>query len=1048
MRGGIELAPLLTRIRVDIDGFKDDMDKAAIIGKTEANKISDNLSDVTRTGEKLAKMGEKLTAGVTVPILGAAAATGKMAIDFESSFAKVSTLLDENVVDFQEYKDELLDASSETKVAVDEFSESVYSSISAGVDQTKAIGFTTDAMKLAKGGFTDGAKAVDVLTTAINGYNLKAEDASRISDLLITTQNLGKTTVDELASSMGTVIPVASSVNFGIEELSASYAQLTKNGIATAESGTYMKAMLSELGKSGSVADKTLRSLTKKGFAELKAEGTPTVKILQMLSDAAEKDGKTLKDMFGSVEAGSAALVLAKNDGAEYAEMLTGMEKSAGATQAAFEKMDATPAEKMAGAMNELRNAGVKFGAAFVPVVEKGADVISGLADKFSGLSDEQRENILRWGALLVAVGPVLTLTGKGITAVTAITSQIGGLSAAIGATGGASGLIGGLSGLTGISVPLAGILAGVGAGLYAIHEGAEFVNGTVLDTAEDMGILEKAFAKLNGVTVYTRAELQELGYIHKDFAENISEEFQNAVIESTRTLQDFDAFMREINFDGVLTKEESDEFSSRVDGICQSAIDTINSRREEATGGIAEMFTLDDGTISESEQKVLDYLGSTYDSSTKRVSEIMGAIHAIQENAYANYGKLRDEDIADINAYLQEVKQLELESLGSTNEEILYAKNEFAARVSTMDLESASKLLQDKAAIRDEEIVKIKASYDTNLQLLQEKLNEATGEEKKGLEEQIAAHEKAREEKIQQQNQLYEEYIGIIQEKNPEILGEINTLNGEILSNQDRTSKSSLEDVKARYEGIDQVTESGMYRMYNSVKGINEDVVVNVDQTSGQIIGMYNEAAGTTAGFTEKIALDTVRMAEDYDNSTRIINDAQIAYVDEAGNVYDVTGENIGQVDDFSVSIDEATGSIETLNGTPVKIVSNAPSAKGEMDALKSSIDSIDRNVDIYVTTHYGAITSGAAGAAANIIRSHNYNGLDYVPFDGYTATLHKGERVLTEKENRALSSGGFASIDYDKLAKAVKSAMTGIGVYYDSREIGRVYNELAGGR
>ena len=83
---------------------------------------------------------------------------------------------------------------------------------------------------------------------------------------MITTQNLGKTTVDELASSMGTVIPVANASNFSIEELSASYAQLTKNGVATAESGTYLKAMLSELSKSGSIADITLRDLTGKGL--------------------------------------------------------------------------------------------------------------------------------------------------------------------------------------------------------------------------------------------------------------------------------------------------------------------------------------------------------------------------------------------------------------------------------------------------------------------------------------------------------------------------------------------------------------------------------------------------------------------------------------------------------------------------------------------------------------------------------------------------------------------------------------------------------------
>lgn len=99
---------------------------------------------------------------------------------------------------------------------------------------------------------------------------------------------------------MGKVIPIANSVNFGMDELSASYAQLTKNGIATAESGTYLKQMLSELGKTGSDADKALREMTGKGFADLKKEGVATADILNMMSRYAEQNDMTLKDMFGS----------------------------------------------------------------------------------------------------------------------------------------------------------------------------------------------------------------------------------------------------------------------------------------------------------------------------------------------------------------------------------------------------------------------------------------------------------------------------------------------------------------------------------------------------------------------------------------------------------------------------------------------------------------------------------------------------------------------------------------------------------------------------
>ena len=142
MAGGIKLAPLLTEIKVDIENFKSDMEKAAAIGTSEAKRISQEMETTAKVGEKFSKAGDLLTKGLTLPIVGVGAATTKMAVDFESSFAKVSTLLDSNVVDFAQYKNELLNASSETKVAVDEFSEAVYSSISAGVDQKEAIQFT------------------------------------------------------------------------------------------------------------------------------------------------------------------------------------------------------------------------------------------------------------------------------------------------------------------------------------------------------------------------------------------------------------------------------------------------------------------------------------------------------------------------------------------------------------------------------------------------------------------------------------------------------------------------------------------------------------------------------------------------------------------------------------------------------------------------------------------------------------------------------------------------------------------------------------------
>ena len=156
----------------------------------------------------------------------------------------------------------MIDISNRTGVAFADLAESMYSALSAGVDQENVLEFVDNSVKLAKGGFTETATAIDVVTTAINAYHMEMEDATHIQDVLITTQNKGKTTVDELASSMGKIIPTAQSVNVEFDQLGAMFATVTANGVATAEATTYLNGMINELGSSGSTAEKALMAAT------------------------------------------------------------------------------------------------------------------------------------------------------------------------------------------------------------------------------------------------------------------------------------------------------------------------------------------------------------------------------------------------------------------------------------------------------------------------------------------------------------------------------------------------------------------------------------------------------------------------------------------------------------------------------------------------------------------------------------------------------------------------------------------------------------------
>lgn len=1054
-KGMLKLAPLMTEIKVDISNFKSDMEKAGAIGSSEARKISKELETTTKIGESLSKTGSLLTKGLTLPLIGAGTATTKMAVDFESSFAKVSTLLDDNVVDFGQYKEQLLDASSESKVAVDEFSEAVYQSISAGVDQTKAIGFTTEAIKLAKGGFTDGAKSVDVLTTAINGYNLKTEDATRISDLLITTQNLGKTTVDELASSMGAVIPVAASVNFDITELSASYAQLTKNGIATAESGTYLKAMLSELGKSGTATDLALRELTGKGFADLKKEGTSTSEILSMLTQYAAENDKTLKDMFGSVEAGSAALVLAKGSGQEYNDMLSAMGNSVGATQKAFEKIDATPAEQLKGALNELRNEGVRLGAMFVPVIEKTADIVGDVADAFSNLSDEQQDNIIKWGMVLVATGPALKVVGGGVTTFTKLASAVGGVSkglktfgtaqtAAATAAKGASavighaGLTGSMVGLLGTLAPVAAGAAVVGTGIYAIHENSQLMNRSVTDAKEDLSLMEEMLAKLNGTEVKTKEELEKLNLVTKDYGDTLSEEFVNNMDKAREKMVDFNTYLTGISLDGVVSAEESNELISRVESMCNETITVIQSKKDEAQKNLRELFIAEDGVIDESEQQVLNTLSESYDAQQQAVQEHLNAINAIKQAATEQNNQLTEAQIQELSQHYEKVAQIQLQTNAETKEELLAAEKDFQNQIATMNADQASELLKKKAKERDEEIKLIKEKYDDGISQLKLYMETADETEKQMYQKQIDNLEASKEKAIQTEQDKYEKYYNMALDSNKNLEGVINKYNGKILTNQEIENKKILDEMKVAYDGIGSITKSGCYYMYNTVAGRYEQVAIKVDEKTGDIVAMHSNLSYKTGSAWKEIGESAEKMAQKEDAAFQLVAGSHIKYDETSNMVIDSATGIKYALEEVTEATDGTREGILNINGTPYNITVNKDGTIAALEEIEAKADSIvgSPRVIEFVPQYLSA----GDRIGLQLGKSH-YNGLDNVPYDGYQAVLHKGERVLTAEENQAYERN--AEIDYRKMEQCMRSAVRELSLKVGERQIGRVIDQ-----
>ena len=292
-----------------------------------------------------------LTAGVT--------AAYKFGTAFETSLAKVSTIADTTVKSVSEISDEVLALSNDTGVAGTEINEALYQAISAGAETETAMQLVDVAVKSAKAGFTDTATAVDGLTSVLNTYQMATTDADELANKFLITQNLGKTTFDELAASIGRVAPTASSAGIPVEELLSSVAALTAQGINTAESMSGLKAAISGIIKPTDDAMKTAEALgIDFSVTALQTKGFSG--FLDELKTATGGNVETMASLFGSVEGLNAMLTLTSDGGmALMDKTLREMDTNTGVLDESFEKMQDTVDTEMTKVQNTLTNLGV-----------------------------------------------------------------------------------------------------------------------------------------------------------------------------------------------------------------------------------------------------------------------------------------------------------------------------------------------------------------------------------------------------------------------------------------------------------------------------------------------------------------------------------------------------------------------------------------------------------------------------------------------------------------------------------------------------------------
>lgn len=465
-----------------------------------------------RNNEAIAQTKSQLTG-----TLGAFAAVGaaiyagpvKSSMAFEKQMSNVGTLLDGNVAGrIAELQKSVISISNATGAGTDNLTDGLYQVISAFGDSAESAKLLEIATKAATAGGATTTDSINLLSAVTKGYgDISAEAQQKAADLAFQTVKLGQTSFPELASAIGKVIPLASTLSVKQEDLFGAMATLTGITGSTAEVTTQLKATMQ--GFLSPSKDMT-SSLEKLGYANGKAllESKGLQGALDALKESVGGDELAFAKLFSSVEAQTAVLALAGEQADSFksktAEMYTASDAAANAFATATDNAES----KMQRAKNDLSNLGIVLGNTFLPYVTTAAEKLSGLVTKFSEWAQENPEllsTVVKVGAALAGLtvgaqaGKLGFLEIKG-----GVLSVMGAFTKlkSLGASGGLKALFSGLGGMGGKLLPIAGVIGGIGLAIKLISGNLAEVRGWIKETFGEgaLAVFDKVWGVIQNV--------------------------------------------------------------------------------------------------------------------------------------------------------------------------------------------------------------------------------------------------------------------------------------------------------------------------------------------------------------------------------------------------------------------------------------------------------------------------------------------------------------------------------------------------------------------
>jgi TP901 family phage tail tape measure protein len=296
------------------------------------------------------------------------------AIQFQRQVALIGTIAPD--ASFNQIAAGVRNVSDSFNLPLLETAKGVYQAISNQVgDFGESLRFTEEAAKFAKATNSSLADSVDLLSGALRSYGLSVEDTGRVSGIFFTAIDKGRVTAEQLANSFGRVGPSAQEIGISLEELAAGVATISDKGIATSETLTQFRGIITSLTKPTDAMKEKLRLL---GFSSSQAaiQTLGLDGVLDALSKSTKGSTESLAKLFPNVRGIGGALSLTGENLSTFAENLREAQQNGeDFANSKFLEATNTDAERLTKAVNQVSNAfTIELGQA---LLKTGADFFS-----------------------------------------------------------------------------------------------------------------------------------------------------------------------------------------------------------------------------------------------------------------------------------------------------------------------------------------------------------------------------------------------------------------------------------------------------------------------------------------------------------------------------------------------------------------------------------------------------------------------------------------------------------------------------------------------